>query len=206
MSDHAIEPRRLAELRGRAAARLTGSAATKGPAARAADALSVLHALASSSSTASDALTLLHELQVHQVELDLQAQELDESRAELESALRRQLEIYDLLPVGCLSIDAGLVLHGLNRTGAEMLGIGRDASHGLGLEAFLGTQDVRKLKASIASLDAGVPRCACPLNLLSHDGRESAVVANIGMDALDNRFLVSLTRDAGEADSRPPAS
>jgi hypothetical protein len=36
----------------------------------------VLHALASSPQTAADALTLLHELQVHQVELDLQAQEL----------------------------------------------------------------------------------------------------------------------------------
>ncbi len=205
MSDHAIEPRRLAELRGRAASRLTGSAATKGPAARAADALSVLHALASSSATASDALTLLHELQVHQVELDLQAQELDESRAELESALRRQLELYDLLPVGCLSIDGQLVLHGLNRTGADMLGIRPDASHGLGLDAFLGTQDVRTLKASIASLDAGAPHASCALNLLSQDGRESAVIASIGMDAAENRFLLSLTGHGGGSDGRPPA-
>jgi hypothetical protein len=105
----AIEPERLADLRSRAASRLTGLAATKGSTASAADALSVLHALASSPQTAADALTLLHELQVHQVELDLQAQELQESRAELESALRRQIELYDhsrwaaspSIPVSC---------------------------------------------------------------------------------------------------------
>ena len=34
-----------------------------------------------------DALALLHELQVHQVEIDLQAQELSASRLELEVAL-----------------------------------------------------------------------------------------------------------------------
>jgi hypothetical protein len=41
-------PERLAALRSRAASRLTGPASTKGSTARAADALSVLHALASS--------------------------------------------------------------------------------------------------------------------------------------------------------------
>jgi molybdenum cofactor biosynthesis enzyme len=87
------EPARLADLRSRAAARLKGPAAAKGTAAAAADALGVLHALASSPETAADALAMLHELQVHQVELELQAQELRESRAELEAALRRQLEL-----------------------------------------------------------------------------------------------------------------
>lgn len=202
MSYHAIEPERLTELRNRAASRLTGAAATKGPAARAVDALSVLHALASSADTASDALALLHELQVHQVELDLQAEELHESRAELESALRRQTDLYDLLPVGCLAVDARLVLHALNQTGADMLGIGRDEAAGRGLDAFVGVADARRLKASIASLDAGVRRASCPLKLLPEGGVESEVLASIGRHPSENLVLVSLTRTADEPEHR----
>lgn len=192
MSDHAIKPERLAELRSRAASKLTGTAATKGSAAGAADALAVLHALASSPETAQDALALLHELQVHQVELELQAQELQESRAELESALRRQIELYDGQPVGCFTIDPRLVLHELNQTGAAMLGIGREEAFGLRLDAFLGAQSTPRLETAIAGVCAGARQTSCRLNLRPKDGPERPVIASIGMDTSANRYLVNL--------------
>ncbi len=197
-SAQAIEPERLTDLRSRAASRLTGAAATKGSSARAIDALTVLHSLASSPETASDALTLLHELQVHQVELDLQAQELHESRAELESALRRQLEVYDHLPVGCFTIDARFVLHELNQTGSDMLGIGRDEAYGLPLDAFFGVDSARRFKSAIADLDASAHRQSCRLELCPKDGPARRVHASIGADTAAGRYLVGLT-DAGDA-------
>jgi PAS domain-containing protein len=206
LSVQAIEPERLADLRSRAASRLTGTAATKGPPARAADALTVLLSLASSPETASDALTLLHELQVHQVELDLQAQELRESRAELESALRRQIELYDFQPVGCFTIDPRLVLIELNQTGAEMLGIGRNDAYGLGLDAFLCAQSARRLRSAISSVEAGVHRPSCLLRLCPKDGPERAVLAGIGTDPVANRYLVSLTSAGDEEEDQSKAS
>lgn len=188
----AIDPEYLADLRSRAASRLTGTAATKGSIARAADALAVLHALASSPDTASDALTLLHELQVLQVELDLQAQELQESRAELESALRRQSELYDHQPVGCYTIDACLVLRGLNQTGADMLGIRRDAALGLTLVTFLSAEGARRLRSAISGFDAGPRQSSCMLRLGHRDGNERQVLASIGADPAANGYLVSL--------------
>lgn len=204
-SDHGIEPERLADLRSRAASRLTGMAATKGATARAADALTVLHALASSPETALDALTLLHELQVHQVELELQAQELRESRAELESALRRQVELYDFQPVGCFTIDSRLVLHELNQTGADMLGIGRDDAYGLGLDAFVCSEHARQIRLAISSVDAGVRRPSFRLELCSRRGPERPVLASIGADPAANRYLVSLTYASDEPDHQPRA-
>lgn len=198
LSVHAIEPERLADLRSRAASRLTGAAATKGSIARAADALAVLHTLASSPETASEALTLLHELQVHQVELDLQAQELHESRAELESALRRQIELYDFQPVGCFTIDARLALHELNQTGADMLGIGRDDAYGLHLDGFLGAESARRFRSAMASVDAGARRASCLLRLCPKDVPERSVLASIGTDPTANRYLVSLTQAEDE--------
>jgi PAS domain-containing protein len=202
----ALELERLADLRSRAASRLTGTAGTKGSTARAADALTVLHALASSPETAADALTLLHELQVHQVELELQAQELQESRAELESALRRQIELYDYQPVGSFTIDPRLVLHELNRTGADMLGIGRDDALGLPLDAFFSTESARRLRSAIAGLDASTRQASCRLKLCPKDGPERSVLASVGADPAANRHLVSLTNAGDEQEHAPEGS
>lgn len=68
-------------------------------------ALRVLFDLASSPDTAVDAITLLHELQVHQVELDLQNEELQSSRVELESASERQLQLLEASPSAQLVLD-----------------------------------------------------------------------------------------------------
>ncbi|MBY0436727.1 MAG: PAS domain-containing protein, partial [Burkholderiales bacterium] len=132
---HPPEAARLDDLRNRAASRLTGAAATTGSSIRAADALTVLHSLASSPETAPAALTLLHELQVHQVELELQAQELRESRQTLEDALRRQIELYDSHPAGCLTLDHRRVVQDINRAAAEVLGVRRDDASGLPFDA-----------------------------------------------------------------------
>lgn len=68
-------------------------------------ALRVLFDLASSPDTAVDAITLLHELQVHQVELDLQNEELQSSRVDLESAAERQLQLVEASPSAQLVLD-----------------------------------------------------------------------------------------------------
>ena len=200
----AIEAERLAALRSRAASRLTGPAATKGSAASAANALSVIHALAASPDSASDALTLLHELQVHQVELELQTQELRESGAETESALRRQIELYDHLPVGCFTIDPRLALYELNQTGAQMLGIDRDDAVGLPLDTFLCADSARRLLLALADLDASTGRSSCRLSLCPKDRPERQVLASIGADPAARRYLVSLT-SAGEEQQHPSA-
>ena len=202
MYDHAIKPERLADLRSRAASRLTGPASSKGAVASAADALTVLHALASSPETAADALTLLHELQVHQVELDLQAQELQESRVELESALRRQIELYDFQPVGCFTVDASLILQELNLTGARMLEIERENAYGLGLDTFFCAESRRRLRKAIADVERRPDQPACLLKLGSPSVPRRSVLASFGMDPAANHFFVSLA-DAGQAEEGP---
>jgi PAS domain-containing protein len=71
----------------------------------ASEAMRVLFDLASSPTTAHDALALLHELQVHQVELDLQNEELQNARTELEAAWLRQAQWLDASPSAQLMLD-----------------------------------------------------------------------------------------------------
>ena len=108
----------------------------QGPAAGA-DALTLLHSMASSPASAGDALKFLHELQVHQVELDLQREQLERSRIEQSAAFDRYIELYDLAPVSLLQVDRDGKIIDANRAGAELLGIDRAEIGGRRVDSFM---------------------------------------------------------------------
>ena len=68
---------------------------------------------------------LLHELQVHQIELEMQNAELRQARDEVETALEKYNDLYDLAPVGYLTLDREGAIRALNLTGADLLGTER---------------------------------------------------------------------------------
>lgn len=64
----------------------------------------------------------LHELQVHQIELEMQNEELRRTQDELEAARARYFDLYDLAPAGYFTIsEKGLVLE-VNLAGASLFG------------------------------------------------------------------------------------
>jgi PAS domain S-box-containing protein len=70
---------------------------------------------------------MLHELRVHQIELEMQNEELRRTQVELETARERYFSLYDLAPVGYVTIsEQGLILE-TNLTAATLLGIARGA-------------------------------------------------------------------------------
>ena len=138
MPELTVPPRHSTQLRRHAEGRLEGGTAppTNGwPTG--AEALVLLHKLASNPQSASDALKLLHELQVHQVELDLQHEQLDQTRRELTEELDRLAELYDHAPLGFFTVDADGKIREANLTGAHLLGTERDDLIGRRLDSFL---------------------------------------------------------------------
>jgi len=180
-----------ADLRTRAVSQLTGrppDGAHQGAAA----AFGVLHELASSPSTAADALALLHELQVHQVEVELQAEELRTSRAELESSLQRQIQLYDAMPVGCFTVDLVGTLHELNLPGAALLESERDALVGQSLYSFFTPESAQLLRLQLTHVSVGREALACSLQLARRMGDPQVVHATFNADPGGRTFLVAL--------------
>ena len=69
----------------------------------------------------------LHELEVHQIELEMQNEELRESREATEALLEKYTDLYDFAPVGYLTLDREGIIREANLTGASVLGIARSA-------------------------------------------------------------------------------
>jgi len=69
-----------------------------------------------------DANKLLHELQVHQIELEMQNEELRQAYETAETALKKYTMLFDLSPMGYFSLDSEGSICDLNFTGADLLG------------------------------------------------------------------------------------
>ncbi len=75
-----------------------------------------------------DAHRLIFELQTHQIELEMQNDQLRQTQAELEDARKRYFDFYEISPVGHITLSAkGLILKA-NLTAANLLGIPRGCS------------------------------------------------------------------------------
>lgn len=88
-----------------------------------------------------DESRLLHDLQVHQIELEIQNEELRRTETALETARARYFDLYDLAPIGYVTIGAHFVVIEANLTAARLLEVERAALVGAPLTRFLEPDD-----------------------------------------------------------------
>ena len=84
---------------------------------------------------------LVHELQVHQIELEMQNEELRRAQNELEAARDSYADLYDFAPIGYLTLsERGQILEA-NLTAARLLDMERGVLLGQWLYRFIATED-----------------------------------------------------------------
>jgi len=113
---------------------------------------------------------LIHELRVHQIELEMQNEELRRAQAELDAARARYFDLYDLAPVGyCTVSEQGLILEA-NLTATTLLGVARGALVKQSLTRFILKEDQDSYYLHCKQLfESGEPQ-ACELRLVKMDG------------------------------------
>lgn len=64
---------------------------------------------------------LIHELQVHQIELEMQNEEMKHANAQAENSLSKYYELYDLAPIGYFTVNQHGKILEVNQAGADLL-------------------------------------------------------------------------------------
>jgi two-component system, cell cycle sensor histidine kinase and response regulator CckA len=113
---------------------------------------------------------MLHELQVHQIELEMQNEELRAAQVELDAGRARYFDLYDLAPVGYLTASETGLIEEANLTAATLLGMTRRALVGQPLSRFILPQDQDVYYLHRKQLFATGNPQECELRLVKSDG------------------------------------
>jgi PAS domain S-box-containing protein len=139
----------------------------------------------SSSLPENETLRLFHELEVHQLELEMQNDELMLAKSELQTAAEKYTRLYDIAPAGYFTLaPAGEIIE-LNACGAELLGKDRrqliDSSFG-----FFVSEDTKPVFNSfLENVFAGKAKKSCEVTLILNEDQQ--LLVHITGIAIENK-------------------
>lgn len=138
------------------------------------------------SPSCADTRRLLQELEIHQIELELQNEDLRQARREAEEALESYTELYDSAPVGYFSFarDGGVLK--ANLTAAALLGLPRSQVVGRRFGVFISPPSLPAFDDFLARIFEGPGGGSCEL-VLAGPGNPPPVVRMDGALAAPGR-------------------
>ena len=116
--------------------------------------------------TEADLERLVHELQVHQIELEMQNEELQEARANLEVLLAQYSDLYDFAPTGYFTLAADGTILAVNLPGTRLVGIERARLLSRPFTPLVAKADQPVFKAFLEKTFAGDSREYCEVALV----------------------------------------
>ena len=140
--------------------------------------------------------SLLHELQVHQVELEMQNEELHRTQIALEEAHERYLDLYEFAPVGYLTLSRDTLITSINLTGAGLLGTDRQKLIGRRFSGFVAPEDHARWQHYLMRAMSSPDRQACELTLRHANGTRLNFQLNsfaTSTDASKQELRIALT-------------
>jgi PAS domain S-box-containing protein len=141
--------------------------------------------------TQADTLRLVQELEVHQIELEMQNEELKRVRVELEEALESYKDLYEFAPVGYILLGGDGTIRQINLAGASLLGLERSKLTGKRLGAFVSDESRSVFNEFFETLASDSGGETCEL-LLKHTER-GMVWANLKATGFDSGGICRVT-------------
>ncbi|MEO6775520.1 MAG: GAF domain-containing sensor histidine kinase [Kofleriaceae bacterium] len=146
---------------------------------------------------------LFHELEVHQVELEMQLEANQTTRAELEAIAYRYADLYAFAPVAYFTLESDGTIRELNLAGAKLLGAARAQFAGTRFGGFVAEASRSSFFSFLEEVFATNAKRTCDIELAS-EGRASLAVTLEGTLSSDRRecraVVLNLTERKGEAE------
>ena len=117
-----------------------------------------------------DIKRLIHELDVHQIELEMQNDELRRAQAEIELSRAKYVDLYDFAPVGYFTLTPKGKIEAANLTGARILGIERTNLVSRDFHRFIAPEFMTLFESHLLVVLASDSVQKCELNLIKKGG------------------------------------
>lgn len=127
-----------------------------------------------------DVKRLLHELQVHQIELEMQNEELRRVYEIAEKALKKFTMLYDFAPMGYFTLDSEGRICELNFTGAELLGDRHFSLVNSNFKFFVSDQTLSLFNSFLSKLYKGNTKESCEVML----GKDKNAMTHVYMEGI----------------------
>ena len=116
-----------------------------------------------------ETLKLIHELEVHQIELEMQNEELVQTKLQAQSAADKYSELYDFAPSGYYTLSKGGEIIELNLLGAQFLEKNRDYLKNRRFGLFVSRDSLATFNLFFEKLFQSKKNESCDLVLLRDD-------------------------------------
>ena len=137
-------------------------------------------------STDEGAMRLLQKLQVHQIELEIRNEELQQARDEVEAGYVKYADLYDFAPVGYFTLDRDSSILQANLAGASLLGLERQRLVKRRFYTFVTDESLPVFNAFLSRVFTSRDKQICEIALIkggeSYYLRLEAVAAESGND------------------------
>ncbi len=144
-----------------------------------------------------DMRRLVQELQVHQIELELQNDELQRTRGEAEQALARYTDLYEFAPVGYLTLDRGGTIRQINLSGARLIGVERGRLIGMRLPVLISAESRRPFEALFTKVFESRTKQSCEV-VMQWGEREALTVEIVAQASEDGQECRIIGTDISE--------
>jgi hypothetical protein len=144
-----------------------------------------------------DVRKLLHELQVHQIELEMQNDELRLAYETAETALKKYTILYDLSPMGYLTLESDCTIYELNFTAADMLGERRFSAAGSNFILFISEDSKLVFNSFIRRVFNSHTKESCNVIMQKDNGNSTPVYMEGVVTGDDDRCLLSVVDVSG---------
>lgn len=115
---------------------------------------------------------LLHELRVHQVELEIQNEELRHTQLRLEASRNNYQDLYEFSPVAYLTLDASGLIVAANLAAAKLLGTEKGKLLRAPLAGYAAPEKADHLHLYLQQALQSAEKQQCEMRFISKEGKE----------------------------------